>query len=559
MPVSPAGHLVLVLHTHLPWVLGHGRWPHGQDWLHEAIAECYVPLLRTIDRLVADGIRPGLTIGLTPVLMEMLAAPRLRDDFLAYCDERIRRAEADRTEFHEHGAYGSAQLARDWSDFYAGVLNDYLGAYKANLIGAFRSLQKGGYIEVLASAATHGYLPLLGSDACVSAQVRAGVATYRRHFGAAPRGIWLPECAYRPGGPWHRPVGKRRQTQRRGIEAILAANDLRYFFVDTHLVAGGTPLGTYGDRFAERPAAKGRKATKASPNEPHELATRSGPRVAVFARDPRSSTQVWSADYGYPGDGAYLEFHQRKGEGGLRYHAITSRQTPLDRKESYHPEPAADRARLHAEHFAGLVRDTLAQFRAEHGRPGVVVAPFDTELFGHWWFEGPRWLEAVIRNLQGDVTPLTASEFLDRHPPRSAIRLPEGSWGQGGHHWVWLNDGTRWVWDLVYRAEDAFLEVARAAKRKRRPELKRAVAQLARELLLLESSDWPFLITTVAAKDYAQARARGHFEAFERLLGIARTAMDGPLAAEDEAYLAEVEARDGPFPEVDLGWWASEP
>ena len=287
--------------------------------------------------------------------------------------------------------------------------------------------------------------------------------------------------------------------------------------------------------------------------------TKSKKRVAVFARDPRSSTQVWSADYGYPGDGAYLEFHKKKGEGGLRYHAITSRQTPLDNKESYHPEPAAARAKNHAEHFAGLVRDTLSQFHAANGRPGVVVAPFDTELFGHWWFEGPQWLEAVIRNLQGDVAPATASEFLDRYPPQSTIRLPEGSWGQGGHHWVWLNDDTKWVWDLVYRAEDAFLEVAIVAKRKRRPEVKRVVAQLARELLLLESSDWPFLITTVAARDYAEGRARGHSESFEKLLNMARRAMDGPLAAEDAAWLRELEARDAPFPEIDLGWWTAEP
>jgi len=553
------GHLVVVLHTHLPWVLGHGRWPHGQDWLHEAIAECYVPLLRMMDRLVADGISPQLTIGVTPVLAEMLTARRLRDDFIRYCDDRIALAEADRKEFHEHGAYESAQLAGMWAEFYARVLHEFLQTYKGDVIGAFRRLQAAGHIEVVTSAATHGYLPLLGREEFVAAQVRAGVATYRRHFRRDPKGIWLPECAYRPGGLWSRPIGTPHRSRRRGLEEILAVNGLAYFFVDTHLVAGGTPLGTYEDRFPQKPPAKRGKETGASPNEPHALVTNSRRRVAVFARDPRSSTQVWSADYGYPGDGVYLEFHKKKGGGGLRYHRITDRRMPLDGKETYHPEPAAARATIHAEHFVGLVRDTLERFRAANGKPGVVVAPFDTELFGHWWFEGPQWLEHVIRGLQGDVTPITASGFLRKFPAESTIRLPEGSWGQGGHHYAWMNDATKWVWEVVYRAEDAFLDVVRSAKRKRRPEAKRVVAQLARELLLLESSDWPFLITTVAARDYAEQRVRLHGETFDRLLAVWERVLEGPLSPEAEAFLASVEARDAPFPEVDLAWWTEEP
>ncbi len=559
MPVSPAGHLVLVLHTHLPWILGHGRSPHGQDWLHEAIAECYVPLLRMMDRLVADGISPQLTVGVTPVLAEMLVSPRLREDFTVYCDARIKRAEADRTEFHAAGAYEAAGLAANWSDFYASVLDDFLRRYRGDLVGALRSLQDAGHVEILTSAATHGYLPLLGTDAHVAAQVRAGVATYRRHFRRTPLGIWLPECAYRPAGPWSRPVGKRREGRRAGLESIVAANGLRYFFVDTHLVAGGTPSGTYEDRFEAKPSAKRRKETHASPNEPYLVRARGKPGVAVFARDPRSSAQVWSADFGYPGDGAYLEFHKKKGEGGLRYHRITDRRMPLDAKETYHPEPALARTSVHADHFVSLVRETLASFRAAHGRPGVVVAPFDTELFGHWWFEGPQWLEQVIRGLQDDVTPLAAARFLERFPPTSTIALPEGSWGQGGHHWVWLNDDTKWVWQRVYAAEDAFLGALRAARGKRRPDVKRAMAQLARELFLLESSDWPFLITTRSARDYAEARVRLHTEAFDRLLAVAERAIAVPLRPEDAKFLEEAEARDGPFPEIDLAWWAEGP
>ncbi|HTD80672.1 MAG TPA: 1,4-alpha-glucan branching protein domain-containing protein, partial [Thermoplasmata archaeon] len=207
----------------------------------------------------------------------------------------------------------------------------------------------------------------------------------------------------------------------------------------------------------------------------------------------------------------------------------------------------------HAEHFVETVRRTLQSHREATGRPGVVVAPFDTELFGHWWFEGPRWLEAVLRGLQGNVA--TASEHLLQSPPSTVIRLPEGSWGQGGHHWVWLNPDTTWYWDLVYRAEDAFAEALHAASRPRGTTL-RILKQLARELLLLESSDWPFLITTVSARDYSEARVKLHAATFDRLLSVLGTAKAGSLPATDGAWLAEVEARDPVFAEVDLSWWS---
>ncbi len=554
---GPIGSIVFVLHSHLPWVLGHGAWPHGEAWLYEAAAECYLPLLRMLDRV--SGELPGtrLTLGVTPVLAESLASPRFRDGFLAYLEERTSAAERDLDNFRVGGDAACAALAGTWSGFYRGIRADFETRYSSDLLAAISRLQDAGILEVLTSAATHGYLPLIGRDEAVEAQVRCGVAAYRRHFGRPPRGIWLPECAYRPRGAWSRPVGPPRTWTRPGLEDVLARHGLHYFFVDTHLVAGGVPLGTYEDQFAERRLDATTPARGLSPNDAYTLSMQDRRRtVAVFARDPRSSVQVWSSDYGYPGDGAYLEFHRKRAPGGLRYWRVTDRRLPLDAKLPYEPGVADARARAHAEHFAGLVRDTLREHRERTGHPGVVVAPFDTELFGHWWFEGLLWLEAVLRLLRGDVAAAAPSEYLARHPPRSAIRLPEGSWGQGGHHWVWYNDDTRWVWELVYRAEDAFADSLRAAGDRPRPETHRILRQLARELLLLESSDWPFLITTVAARDYAQARARLHFETFERLQGMARRSQEGAITDEDRAALGEIEARDGPFPDIDLRWWS---
>jgi 1,4-alpha-glucan branching enzyme len=353
-------------------------------------------------------------------------------------------------------------------------------------------------------------------------------------------------------------VGPARSWPRAGLEQFLARQGLRYFFVDTHLVAGGAPIGTYEDRFEERRLDATRDGTGLSPNEPYALAASGRRKVAVLARDPRSSVQVWSADFGYPGDGAYLEFHRKRGRDGLRYWQVTDRRLPLGEKVPYDPATAQERADAHADHFVSLVLDTLREHQEATGRTGVVVAPFDTELFGHWWFEGPRWLEAVLRKLEGRVVAATASDFLAAHPPRSTIRLPEGSWGQGGAHWVWLNDGTRWVWEEVYRAEDAFLDASRAAKSDTNPTARRILQQLARELLLLESSDWPFLITTVAAKDYAEARVKEHIAAFDRLRTLLERAKGGALGPEDATWLAEVEERDSLFPDVKPESWTPE-
>lgn len=555
VPSAAVGHLVLVLHTHLPWVLGHGQWPHGEAWLYEAAAECYLPILRLLDRLEQEGRKGSITIGITPVLLEMLASPRFREGFRAYLLDRIRRAESDRREFGAEGDARAGQLAADWAQYYTQAKTDFEEVYNRNLVGAFRRLQDLGRIEIVVSAATHGYLPLLGRDESVEAQIAVGVATYRRHFGRRPRGIWLPECAYRPASEWSRPVGPSRAWSRAGLEEPVARHGLRYFFVDTHLVAGGAPIGTYEDRVPERRLDATRDSTGLTPYEPHSVRASGRKSVSVLARDPRSSVQVWSADYGYPGDGAYLEFHRKRGMNGLRYWRVTERRLPLGDKVPYDPEAAWARADAHADHFASLVEETLRAHREATGRSGVVVAPFDTELFGHWWFEGPRWLDAVLRKLEGKVAIVTASEYLAGHRPRSTVRLPEGSWGQGGHHWVWLNDGTRWIWEHVYRIEDAFAEARRVFGRKRSTVVRRILTQLARELLLIEASDWPFLITTAAARDYAEARTKEHVATFDRLRTLLARAEKGPLPADDAAWLASIEARDSPFSTLDLKAW----
>src|SRR5438034_68554 len=213
---TPRGTLLLVLHTHLPWVLGHGRWPHGESWLYEAAAECYLPILRLLARLETEDRKGSVTLGVTPVLAGMLSTPRFRDGFLAYLGERAGRADADRREFETSGDEYARGAAVAWSEFYKRAKEDFLEKYNGDLLSALVRLQESGRIEIIVSAATHGYLPLLGRDESIEAQLGIGITSYRRRFGRRPRGIWLPECAYRPGYAWSRPVGPAHPLGRKG-------------------------------------------------------------------------------------------------------------------------------------------------------------------------------------------------------------------------------------------------------------------------------------------------------------------------------------------------------
>ncbi len=567
------GAFALVLHGHLPYVLSHGTWPHGSDMLFECTAECYVPLLRTFDRLVSDGVSPKVTMGLTPVLAEQLAAPDFGHQFEGYLEIRIRTATENRDEFSAKGERPLADLAEMWREHFGGVREAFLDHYGGDLIGAFARLQNEGHIEVITSAATHGYLPLLGRDESMQAQVKQAVRSYERLFGRPPRGFWLPECGYRPRYSWASPLpdaGPQGAHLRKGVEEFLAESGIQYFIVDTPTLMGGAGTGVYLERFAglqtlwERFRARYHPGAVDVEKSPHEAylvsSTREDvPPVAVFTRDERTGVQVWSGDHGYPGDGSYLDFHKKHFPGGHRYWRVTSSSSDLASKEIYQPDRAAERVPENADHFSHLVHDTLAEHRAATGNYGIICAPYDAELFGHWWFEGPQWLYRAITSIASNpaVELATCAEYLDRHVPEAAVALPESSWGQGGFHWIWLNEWTSWIWKHIYSAEAEFPDLARRALDSNDAVLAEITAQAGRELLLLEASDWPFLISTWSARDYAERRAALHHEAFTRLADMARRRAAGEdLSPEDQQFLAECKQRDCLFPDLDPAWWA---
>lgn len=560
---QPIGAFCLVLHGHLPWVLHHGRWPHGEDWLFEAASETWLPLLGVLEQCAVEGIRPGWTLGVTPVLLEQLSHQRFREGFPRWLAERRDVAAADVVAFRAAGESHLTWLAKREAAHLDALLAQF-DRYGGDLVGALVGAAL-GQVELLSSNATHGYHPLILHDACARAQIRCGLAASERHFGRRPRGVWLPECAYRPAGAWWPAAVHGFPRDREGVASLFGEAGVRWFFVDTHLVTQSVPVATLdGGRVVPvdaSTAAKDARRAWGSPLEPVRVVERDGiTPVTVLARHPELSEQVWSGEVGYPGDGRYLEFHKRHGQRGARYWRVSGSGVSLGDKEHYVPEQAADAVRSHAAHFAARVASVLRDHHGATGRFGVVCAPFDAELFGHWWHEGPAFLLEVARALHHNpsVAVLTVQEALERAPADKACALPEGTWGAGGDHRVWLNDELRFYWEVAYRAEDRFIDlwhrVDWQADAVGRPLLEAA----ARELLLLQASDWAFVISTRGAVDYGMRRIMEHVSAFDDLCnGLEDWLRDG-VASEDSVVahaLAGVAIRDGVFPGLDLGWW----
>ncbi len=630
--MSPIGAFTFVLHSHLPYARLAGRWPHGEEWIHEAASETYIPLLNALYELRDEGVRYKLTVGITPVLAEQLADPDVLDHLDEYLSDKIARAKQDVLRFrgeeepvgvpreeadegelppvdaeavedaledlatldeieealedrededlipppaepkpwwvgHQH----LESLARFYQHYYEDIKDALDRRYGRDLLGAFKRLQDEGYIEITTSAATHGYLPLLGTDSAIEGQLAAGVASYKRFFNRAPRGIWLPECAYRPA--YYTADGKIRP----GIERFLAEHGLKVFFAETHMITGGAPVGVAaGEAVGPYGEIKRRYLIPMSsaplPSQPlttfrayYVSDTTAGPAaeqhsgVAVIGRNNETGQRVWSADWGYPGDFDYREFHRKDGVSGLQYWRVTGAKVDLGDKDLYHPEWAAQKVRMHAQDFAALVERILQAQQANDLGFGLISSNYDTELFGHWWFEGVEWLKQVLRLLaqNPNVELTTASEYVERHPPDQVIHLPEGSWGAGGTHFTWDNNDTHWMWAPIHDAERQMQRLANQYRDRRDNDLIRGVLdQAARELLLLEASDWPFLVTTGQAREYALQRFTSHVERFRQLADLAEAGL-GAEAAQARALADELQHLDNLFPDIDYRWFAA--
>lgn len=553
------GRFLLCLHCHMPYVLSHGKSPHGTDWLTEAAAECYLPMLDTLSRLVDLGIKPRWTVNIVPVLAEQLSDEQFKHEFESYCQAKIDAAIADQRHFSGTGELMMEGVAAMWQRYYSRSLVSFKHRWGRDVIGAFRHFQDLGAIEIITSGATHGYQPLLGTDESCQAQVTIGVETYKRHFGRAPRGIWLPECAYRPAYAWKSPVGQNQiPWDRLGTDEILKNAGLEYFFVDSHMIRGGMPLGTYAQKFPQLVELFARSSKYFTPpaearSEYEHYRLPNG--LTVFSRDPQTTVKVWSGDSGYPGDEFYLEFHKQRQPGRLRYWRISQEKTDLGKKLPYDPYQAFERIQGHANDLVSTIKSTLAMYKGMSERIGTLTAMYDAELFGHWWWEGPEFLFEFYKALaaDGSIELVTGGEILDNDPATQMITMPEGSWGEGGYHYIWINDDNIWTYERLYEAERKLRNMASEYAGGPAHEI---VVQAAREVLLAEASDWQFLISTFSARDYAEVRFIDHIGRFERLADMAtRVHGGGALNRGEQSFLLECQQKDAAFKDIDLAWW----
>lgn len=555
----PRRYFSFFLHAHLPWVLGHGRWPHGVEWVCEACLGTYLPLVRALRRLEARGVRGGVTLSVSPVLAEQLGHPRFAPILREYVDERARTAREDARRFADGGEDALSGLASRWMAFYESTLSCFFDELGGDLLRELARLEERGSLELATCAATHGYLPLLGRDETIALQLETARRVHERRFGRVPDGLWLPEMAYRPEGDWRPPAIGGEMRRRCGIEQLVGLAGFRYAPLDSALLQGGAPLGAWSDLLTSPDGrSRGRPAATPPPDRPFVPDTRRSYRVGAadlsrsmvcYVRDPATSLQVWSGEAGYPGDGAYLEFHKKSDSGGHRYWRITGPHVPLGDKAPYDPDAASTRAAAHAAHFRGLVAGELES--ASDG--SILAAPYDAELFGHWWFEGVAFLENVLEQLHAD--PRVELTTLGRHlrdvPPDTVVTLPAGSWGNGGGHGVWHNPRVDWTWQLFLPLEEELWTLHAKAQSSEDEAALDVLHLAARSLLLLGASDWAFLMTTNGAPDYAAERVRGHADDLAHLLDLVRRLLDGgePTASDDD-LVRTVRERDDLFPDI---------
>ncbi len=565
---EPLGSFCLVLHGHLPYVLRHGTWPHGEDWLYEAAAETYLPLLAMIEECVFLNGNPRLTVGLTPVLLEQLAHDVFKDGFDRYLDDRIDRAQADRTEFDQVGNGHMAHLAQRWEGWYE-KLREQFHAKNRDIPAAYAQLAQSGHIEILTSCATHGYLPLLLEDASIRAQIRAGIASTRRILGIRPTGIWLPECAYRPSGHWAPPIVWGGARNRPGIEHLIADEGLTHFFVESHLIQNCRSEQVFNDGQwwkvnwdeAKQYPSRGWRSLL----EPHGVnSDGSGlARATAFARDADVCQKVWSGTIGYPAAGEYLEFHKKwSPRRGLRYWKITSPKAGLGDKHLYYPDDVPAKIHQHVTHFCNHIKHRLREHRQQTARYGVITACFDAELFGHWWFEGPTFLRDVLLTLNADpeVELSTPQRFMDNHFVDKVAALPEGSWGEEGDHRVWTNEQVNWMWEIEYRCESIFGKLTYNLPWRQDKQVHQLLEKAGRELLLMQASDWAFVIRRGQAVDYGIKRFMQHVSRFENLADLAEKVAAnsrylGQLNEVERFEIQDADIHDVIFPTVDLSWW----
>jgi 1,4-alpha-glucan branching enzyme len=518
------GYLAIVLHAHLPYI----RYPENarhleERWLYEAITETYIPLLALLDDLLSDNIDFRITLSLTPSLTEMMQDPLLIERYGRYIDDLIDLSQKEVFRNRRHTAFGP--LAKMYRSRFIRIRRLFSEVYRKDLVSAFRSFVRTGKIELITSAATHAFLPaLLPVPAAARAQIRLGADNHRKIFGEKPRGLWLPECGFAPE-----------------LDEMMANNRIRFFFLESHGLLNSTP-----------PSLHSIYAPVKTPSG-----------VVAFSRDAESSRQVWSSIGGYPGDFDYRDFYRDIGFDldteylepclpagirtftGLKYYRITGKS---GKKEPYLPKYALKKARIHADHFLRAKSRQMIHLKEKMRIAPLVTAAYDAELFGHWWFEGPEWLRMLLRKRIGGRRSfrfITPSEYIAEHGEIQTVMPSSSSWGDKGYSYTWIHPSNKWIYKHLHKAAKLLAEIS-LRNVHARGLIKRALNQALRELLLAQSSDWPFMMKTGNASAFAENKFREHLKNF---LALHRQVCSGTV---DRAALSHLELKTSIFREIDF-------
>ena len=522
------GYLSIVLHAHLPYV-HHPEYEHffEEYWLFEAMTECYLPLVAMLDRLQVDAVDYRLTLSLSPTLITLWRDPLLQNRYLNYLQNRIELAENEIIRTRQQPEYQG--LAEMYQRLFRTTLCNFRDHYQCDLLSAFIKHQQTGKLELITTAATHGFLPLLNvSDIAVRNQIKVGIDSFKASTAITPKGFWLPECGYYPG-----------------LEKILQEFGIDYFFVESTGIMAAQPTPSLYGVYAPVDCGNG---------------------LLAFGRDPASANQVWSAKEGYPGDGAYREYYSDIGfeldidylapsmiEGtprmntGIKYHRVTGQDLP---KQLYQPALARLKAEQHALDFVQKRQQQINVLSADFDRPPIIVAPYDAELFGHWWFEGPHWLETVLRLTHKSdfaLQTITGSGYVDLQLPANKTNLAASSWGENSSSGYWLNESNEWIYPLIHKAGTEMEKLVSDLRGRIVSDLqKRALNQAFRSLLLVQASDWPFIMKTGTSVEYAKKSVTEHLARFNYLHdAIRRNRLN-------ERYLAALEVMDDIFQEINF-------
>lgn len=519
------GYVSFVLHAHLPFVYH----PESEDyleeqWLYEAMSEVYIPLLENFDKLVEEKVDFRLTMSLTPPLISMLTNELLQERYIKYLEKHIELSEKEiiRTKDNEKENF----LAKMYLEKYSNDLFVFKEKYNCNLVLGFKKFQDLGYLEIITCGATHGYFPmLLLNEKTIRAQIAVGVQVYEEHLGRKPKGIWLPECGYV-----------------KECEKYLKEFGIEYFITESHGILYANPTPIYGT-FAPIISDYG---------------------ICAFGRDLETSRQVWSSEIGYPGDPNYREYYRDIGwdcwdyeyikpyiakngarvHTGIKYRRITGK---TDDKDYYNPQWAKDSAEKQAGHFLDCRINQINHLSSFMKKPPIVLSPYDAELFGHWWYEGPYWLYILFKKIHFDqdtIKLITPSEYIKKYPVIQNSNPAISSWGANGYSEVWINSKNDWAIRHITKCGEKMIELAN-----KYPDaeglLKETLNQCARELLLLQSSDWLFIITTDTMVEYAIKRIKDHTGRFNKLYDMI---INDTI---DEEFLEDLQEKDKIFPNID--------